>query len=321
MNAQSGHTRPGATGGLAQAKRTVLRVTLLYVALVGAWILLQSGIPLAFFIDYKTESLTWTQLFMGWFFIIATGWLLYLLMNRGLDLIAAGQEALKLRDRAIESSTNAVIIVEYRGADLPIIYVNPAFERITGYSRAEAIGRNPYFLQGADGAQPEVEAVRLALKEHRECHVVLRSFRKDGTLYWNDMSIAPVRGEDGQLTHYVAVLNDISETRRYQEELALRANYDSLTGLPNRNLLSDRASTAIVRARRYGHGMALAFIDVDNFRVINDSLGYAVGNTILRLVGDRLRRCLREVDTVARIGGDEFVLVLGDQEDEKIISS
>jgi len=321
MNAESGRTRPGAMGSLAQARRAALRVTVLYVALVGAWILLQSGIPIALFIDYQMEPLTWKQLFVGWFFIVSSGWLLYLLMSRGLDLIAAGQEALKLRDRAIESSTNAIVITEYRWPDLPITYVNPAFERITGYSSAEALGRDPRFLQASDLNQPEIDAVRLALKEHRQCHVVLRSYHRDGTMYWNDMYIAPVRGESGQVTHCVAVLNDITETRRYQEELALRANYDTLTALPNRNLLSDRASTAIVRARRYGHGMALVFIDVDNFRAINDSLGYAVGNNMLRLVGDRLRSCLREVDTVARIGGDEFVLVLGDQEDEKIISS
>jgi diguanylate cyclase (GGDEF)-like protein/PAS domain S-box-containing protein len=320
MNAESARARP-AINSLAQAKRSALKVTALYVALVGTWILLQSGIPIAFFIDYQMEPLTWKQLLVGWFFILSTGWLLYLLMSRGLDLIAAGQEALKLRDRAIESSTNAIMITEFRPPDLPIIYVNPAFERVTGYSSAEALGRNPDFLQAADLDQPELGAMRLALKELRQCHVVLRSYRKDGTLYWNDMYIAPVRSDYGRVTHYVAVWNDITETRRYQEELARRANYDTLTALPNRNLLADRASTAIVRARRQGHGTALAFIDLDNFRVINDSLGYAVGDSLLRLVGERLRSSLREVDTVARTGGDEFVLVLGDQEDEKTIST
>ncbi|OFZ97367.1 MAG: hypothetical protein A3H35_20065 [Betaproteobacteria bacterium RIFCSPLOWO2_02_FULL_62_17] len=321
MAEESVRTQPAATGSLTRAKRMALRVTVLYVVLVGAWILLQSGIPIALFIDFQLEPLTWKQLFAGWFFIISTGWLLYLLMSRGLDLITAGQEALKLRDRAIESSTNAIIISEYRQPELPIIYVNPAFERITGYSSAEALGRDPGFLQATDVEQPELDAVRLALKEQRQCHVVLRGYRKNGTLYWNDLHIAPVRDEDGRVTHYVAVLNDITETRKYQEELARRANFDTLTELPNRNLLSDRTSTAIVRARRHGHGMALVFIDVDNFRVINDSLGHAVGDNMLRLVGERLRSCLREVDTVARIGGDEFVLVLGDRDDEKIIAT
>lgn len=321
MNTQSRNIQPGAIGSLPAARRVALRVALLYIALVGAWILLQSGIPMAMFIDYKIEPFTWTQLFVGWFFIIASGWLLFLLMSRGLQLIAFGQEALKLRDRAIESSTNAMIIVEYRQPDLPIIYVNPAFERITGYSSAEAMGRNPRFLQAADLDQPELDAVRLALKEKRQCHVVLRSYRKDGAMYWNDLQLAPVRGDQGGVTHYVAVLNDITETRRYQDELARRANYDTLTALPNRNLLSDRAERTMVRAKRYGHGMAMVFIDLDNFRVINDSLGHAVGDNVLRLVGERLGSCLREVDTVAHIGGDEFVLVLGEQESEKIISS
>ena len=210
MNTQSRNIQPGTIGSLAVARRAAMRVALLYIALVGTWILLQSGIPMAMFIDYKIEPFTWTQLFAGWFFIIASGWLLFLLMSRGLQLIAAGQEALKLRDRAIESSTNAVIIAEYRQPDLPIIYVNPAFERITGYSSAEAVGRNPRFLQAADLDQPELDAVRLALKEKRQCHVVLRIYRKDGAMYWNDLQLAPVRGDQGGVTHYVAVLNDIT---------------------------------------------------------------------------------------------------------------
>ncbi|OGA12809.1 MAG: hypothetical protein A3G25_16830 [Betaproteobacteria bacterium RIFCSPLOWO2_12_FULL_63_13] len=318
MKAKSTDLQPRAIGSLALARRAAVRVAVSYVALVGAWILLQNGIPMSLFIA-EADPLSWSQLFVGWFFIISTGWLLFLLMNRGLTLIAEGQEALRLRDRAIESSTNAMIIVEYRRPNLPIISVNPAFERITGYSSAEALGRNPSFLEAAGVDQPELDAVRLAVKEQRSCHVVLRSFRKDGTLYWNDLQLAPVRDDHGLVTHYVAVLNDITETRKYQEELARRANYDTLTGLPNRNLLADRAERAIVRAKRYGHGMVMTFIDLDNFRVINDSLGHAVGDNILRLVGERLACCLREVDTVAHVGGDEFVLVFGEQDSERAI--
>ncbi|MBI4290869.1 MAG: EAL domain-containing protein [Betaproteobacteria bacterium] len=313
--------RPDMSGNLLSAKRGALRVAVLYIALVGMWILLQSGIPIALFIDYRIEALSWKQLLVGWFFIISTGWLLYLLLSRGLNMIAAGQEALKLRERAIESSTNAIFITENRETDLPIIYVNPAFERITGYSRADAVGRNPRFLLAADVDQAKLDALRLAIKEQRDCHVVVRSYRKDGAIYWNDLYLSPVRNDNFAVTHYVAVSNDITEIRRYQDELARRANYDSLTNLPNRNLLSDRASRALVRAKRYGQGMAIAFIDLDNFRVINDSLGRALGDNMLRLVGERLLSCLREVDTVAHIGGDEFVLVLGEQEDEKVISS
>ncbi|MBI2320299.1 MAG: diguanylate cyclase, partial [Betaproteobacteria bacterium] len=309
------------SGNLLSAKRAAVKVSLLYVALVCSWVLLQSGIPMALFIDYRIEPFTWQQLFAGWFFIIATGWLLFLLMSRGLNMIAAGQEALKLRERAIESSTNAILICENRQPDLPITYVNPAFERITGYSRAEALGRNPRFLHAADVDQPELDALRLAIKEQRDCHAVLRSYRQDGAMYWNDMYLAPVKNDKFAVTHYVAVLNDITEIRKYQDELARRANFDSLTDLPNRNLLSDRAAGALSRAKRYGHGMAIAFIDLDNFRIINDSLGRTVGDTMLRLVGERLASCLREVDTVAHVGGDEFVLVLGEQDDEKVISS
>ena len=306
---------------LARAKATALKISFFYIGLVAIWVLLQSGIPMAFFIDYPIERFTWTQTLVGCFFVGTLGWLLYLLMDRNLRAMAAAAEAMRLRDRAIEASINPIFITDSRLPDQPIIYVNPAFERVTGYAAVEVIGRNPRFLQGSDVDQPELAALRVALKEKRGCRVTLRNYRKNGDLYWNELTVAPVQDEQGEVSHYVGVQNDITETRKYQEELARQANYDSLTELPNRNLLSDRASTAMVRASRYGHGIALVFIDLDNFRIVNDSLGHQVGDNMLRLVADRLRSSLREVDTVARFGGDEFVLVLGDQDNENVISS
>ena len=306
---------------LVKAKATALRISILYIGLVAIWILLQSGIPMAVFIDYPIERFTWTQALVGWFFVGSLGWLLYLLMDRNLRAMSAAAEALRLRDRAIEASINPIYITDSRMPDYPIVYVNPAFERVTGYASADAIGRNPRFLQGSDVDQPELAALRVALKEQRGCRVTLRNYRKNGNMYWNELTIAPVHDELGQVTHYVGIQNDITETRKYQEELARQANYDLLTGLPNRNLLNDRAATAMVRAARYEHGMALAFIDLDNFRIVNDSLGHQVGDNMLRLVAERLRSSLREVDTVARFSGDEFVLVLGEQDNERLISS
>lgn len=321
MTTEQINMQPNVMRSLAAARKSVVKVALIYIVLVALWILLQSGIPMLLFIDYKVEPFTWIQIWSGAFFFGSTGWLLYLLVARGMRLAAAALDALRLRDRAIESSINAIFITDSRQADNPIVSVNPAFERITGYAAAEAIGRNPRFLQAADVNQPELEAVRVAFREGRDCHVVLRNYRKDGSMYWSELFIGPVENEGGVVSHYVWVQNDITETKRYQDELARQANYDTLTGLPNRNLLSDRAARAMVRARRYNRDIAVVFIDLDNFRVINDSLGYAVGNNMLRLVGERLGSSMRIVDTVGRVGGDEFVLVLEDQEKERLFTS
>ena len=131
---------------LAAARTMAWRIVFIYVVLVGIWILIQSGIPIAPFVGIQIEPLTWTQTLAGWFFVASTGWLLYLLLERGLALIEDAQQALRLRDRAIESSVNAILITDCRQPDQPIVYVNPAFERITGYTRKESIGRNPRFL-------------------------------------------------------------------------------------------------------------------------------------------------------------------------------
>ncbi len=140
-------------------------------------------------------------------------------------------------------------------------------------------------------------------------------------MYWNELTVAPVTNDSGEVTHFVGVQNDITEMRRYQDELAHQSNFDALTGLPNRNLLADRVRGAITRAERYSHGIAIAFIDLDNFKLVNDSLGHGIGDQLLKLAAVRLKSCMRAVDTVARMGGDEFVLVLVDQADEQAVSS
>jgi diguanylate cyclase (GGDEF)-like protein len=151
------------------------------------------------------------------------------------------------------------------------------------------------------------------VRDERPHHAVLRSYRKDGTMYWTEVHVAPVRNDHGTASHFVTVLNDISEARRYQDELAHKANYDSLTNLANRNLLCDRVAHAIARGRRYKAGIALCVIGLDKFRLINDSLGFAAGSEVLRAVAARLRSRFRAVDTIARPGGDEFALLLVDQ--------
>ena len=220
------------------------------------------------------------------------------------------ERALALRNRAIESSVNAVVIADFARPGYPIEYVNPAFERITGFAAAQSIGRPMDFLLGADVDQPALNEIRMALRERREGHAVLRNYRRDGSPFWNEYTVAPVRDEQGEVTHYVGVLNDVTESKNYEEQLARQANFDTLTGLANRNLLRDRLQQAIVRARRDAATLAVLFLDVDNFKIVNDSLGHTVGDELLREVASRLAASVRESDTVARLGGDEFVVLL-----------
>ena len=120
----------------ATAKRAIFRIAVLFSLLVGIWVFVQSGIPFAIALDLEIERVTWMQILSGWFFVIASGWLLYLLVSRTLNAISTAEESLKLRDRAIESSVNAICITDNLAPDNPIVYVNPAFERITGYPSA-----------------------------------------------------------------------------------------------------------------------------------------------------------------------------------------
>ncbi|CAD5378451.1 EAL domain-containing protein [Pseudomonas sp. OF001] len=217
-----------------------------------------------------------------------------------------------LLQRCLEASYNGVVIVDALAPDQPIIYVNPAFERITGYRAHEVLGRNCRLLQGSETRQPGVNEIRRCMTEQREVHVVLRNFRKDGSAFWNDLYIAPVPDEHGLVTHFIGVQNDISERKRFESELAYNASHDVLTGLPNRSLLEDRLLQGCQIARRYTRELAVMLIDLDGFKPINDTLGHAIGDRILVEVAQRMAAQIRPGDTLARLGGDEFVVVLPD---------
>jgi diguanylate cyclase (GGDEF)-like protein/PAS domain S-box-containing protein len=224
----------------------------------------------------------------------------------------ASEEASRLNSRAVEASANGIMIIDVGQADLPIIYVNPAFERITGYPASEALGRNARFLTGGDTEQIGVEEIRSATRERREGEAVIRNYRKDGTLFWNELAISPVRNADGEATHLVGIINDITERKQYEEQLERQNNQDALTGLASRNLLKDRTTLAIAFATRHERKVALMFLDLDQFKRINDGLGHGSGDIVLRTVATRLAGCMRESDTLARLGGDEFVVMLSD---------
>ena len=224
---------------------------------------------------------------------------------------ARAEAMLQVQHRAIEASRNGIMISSAEEGQ-PLIYVNPAFERITGYPATEVYNRSPALLHGGDRDQPRLNNIRAALREGRPGSAVLRNYRKDGSLFWNELHIAPVADDRGEVSHWVGVLNDVTEQKRYEAQLEHQANYDDLTDLPNRNLMQDRLQQALAYGDRYGRTVTVLFLDLDRFKVINDSLGHRAGDELLKVVAQRLEHCAREGDTMARLGGDEFVLVLPD---------
>jgi diguanylate cyclase (GGDEF)-like protein/PAS domain S-box-containing protein len=233
----------------------------------------------------------------------------------GLD-ISARKEAelsLLLRERAIFSSVNAIVITCCKDHEFPIEYVNPAFEQTTGYTLQEIKGRDPRFMRVEGCDVHEHERIREALARHESVHSILRNARKNGEIFWNDLRIDPVANNHGEVTHFVGVINDITEAKHYERRLQHLAHHDPLTGLANRTLLHDRLQFAIEQAVRDHSLGAVAFLDLDNFKYINDTFGHEAGDLVLREIAERLRGGVRDDDTVARVGGDEFVLVINNE--------
>jgi diguanylate cyclase (GGDEF)-like protein/PAS domain S-box-containing protein len=215
-----------------------------------------------------------------------------------------------------ESVANGITISDMTNPEMPLIYVNPAFERMTGDSFEEVRGRNCRFLQAGETEQSGLRPLRQALIERRDIRTVLKNFKKDGTLFWNELYLSPIQDRAGNVTHYVGIQNDVTAGVELEAKLAHTAQYDTLTGLANRGLLMDRMAQAIFRAERSGRIVAVFFLDLDNLKAVNDNYGHDVGDRLLKVVGQRLASARRKHETAARLGGDEFVLVMEDIEDE-----
>jgi len=191
---------------------------------------------------------------------------------------------------------------------------NPALARIYGYPSPEALIANLDNIDRRLYVSPgRRERFRQLMTQHGEVlNFESEVYRQDGTRIWISENAHAVRDAHGEVLYYEGTVQDISERRHYQAQLEQQANHDTLTGLPNRILLGDRVEQGIARADRLSYYLAVVFIDLDNFKFINDSLGHVAGDQLLKEVADRLKHCVRSSDTVARLGGDEFVLLLND---------
>ena len=222
------------------------------------------------------------------------------------------EEQLRLLESSIARLNDVVIITEAGPFSAPgprIVFVNEAFERRTGYTREEVLGRTPRLLQGPGTQRSELDHIRAALEQWEPVRVDLVNYKKNGDPFWVDLDVSPVWDSSRKLTHWVAVGRDISERKSAEEKIQYLAFYDPLTKLPNRQLLLDRLHVALSDGDRPREG-ALMFIDLDNFKVLNDTLGHQKGDMLLQQVAERLRSCVAKGDTVARLGGDEFVILI-----------
>ncbi len=217
------------------------------------------------------------------------------------------EDAMRITASVFDNTQDAILITD---ANNVIIEVNPAFTRITGYSHEEVIGKNPNFL--SSGRQDNAFFARMwqSLNQERSWRGEIWNRRKSGEVYAELISISAICDNGGKVLRYVAVFSDISHLKAHEAELNLAANYDALTGIPNRILLADRMKQAIAQTAREQNMMAICYLDLDGFKPINDTMGHDAGDKVLVEVAKRIENTIRGGDTVARIGGDEFVVLL-----------
>lgn len=215
-------------------------------------------------------------------------------------------DELRLLKRGVDASPSGIIMDDARDANMPIVFANPAFTAITGYSHDEIIGGNCRFLQGPQTDPAVVEEIRAAIREQRDTSVTLLNYRKDGTPFWNQLEISPVFDDSGICSHFIGIQQDITEHKAQEARLAFQATHDLLTGLPNRTAFTDRLEEAFQRCLLSAAPVAVMYLDLDGFKTINDGLGHPVGNQVLTIVARRLEALLGPDGVTARLVGDEF---------------
>ncbi|WP_163559772.1 EAL domain-containing protein [Halomonas sp. NO4] len=223
--------------------------------------------------------------------------------------LAQSRHNLQLAERVIDSSLEGIIITD---AENRIEFVNPAFTHMTGFTLEEAVGRTPQILSSGRHDAAFYRQMWETLQRCGYWRGEIWNRRKSGELYLELLTITAITDDDGQITHYAALFNDITHIRENEERVRRLAYYDALTGLPNRRLLEDRLELAIRHAHRNQTRLAVIFLDLDHFKQVNDTLGHATGDELLMLLAERLQTRLREDDTLARLGGDEFLVLLPD---------
>jgi diguanylate cyclase (GGDEF)-like protein/PAS domain S-box-containing protein len=219
------------------------------------------------------------------------------------------EEQLRIAAAVFDTSSEGIVVTDYNNC---IIAVNPGFTKITGYHLDEVVGRSPSILSSGRHDTDYYRAMWRSLQQHGRWEGEIWNRNRDGGIYPEWLSLTVVRDEKGEVVQHIAVFSDITRRKRDEEKIRWQANYDPVTGLPNRTLFHERLAASLSSSHREGWVTALLFIDLDNFKTVNDTRGHAVGDWLLQEVAGRLASCIREADTVARLGGDEFTVILQD---------
>jgi len=230
----------------------------------------------------------------------------FIVLSRDITQRKQAESDLRIAATAFNSQEGVAIT----GADERVLRINPAFTEITGYTADEAIGKKLDFLNSGKHAAIFYESMWASIQQTGAWRGEIWNQRRNGDIFPSYCAVTAVKGDDGTVTHYVNSFTDITQRKATEEEINKLAFYDPLTALPNRRLLLDRLRQALSLSARSGRTGALQFIDLDNFKTLNDTLGHDMGDRLLQQVARRLTQCMRQGDTVARLGGDEFVVLL-----------
>ena len=229
--------------------------------------------------------------------------------NALLESLQHANKRLNLFARVFENSHEGVPITD---AERKIVAINPAFTQVTGYTQEDVIGQNPKLMSSGRQTPEFYRAMWDSIDGTGQWQGEIWDRRKNGEIYPQWLSIGTLRDEGGKVVNYISIFNDITERKESERHIQFMAHYDALTKLPNRALFGDRLAQALATARRSGKKAALLFLDLDRFKSINDSLGHQPGDLLLQSVAARLKSCVREMDTVCRQGGDEFIVLLSE---------
>ncbi len=225
------------------------------------------------------------------------------------------EESLKLAAKVFDNSKEGILILD---SETKIQRVNHSFSEITGYEPHEVLGRTPRLLKSGKHSRSFYDAMWNAIRKKGHWQGEIWNKRKNGELYIEWLSISCTIDTYGRVSHYIGIFTDITQRKHDEQHIEHLAHFDSLTDLPNRTLLHDRLNQAIIQANRNKTFITVLFLDLDRFKILNDTLGHFIGDLLLQEVGQRLQSCVRESDTVARFGGDEFVIVLSGFDNETI---
>lgn len=226
------------------------------------------------------------------------------------------EEQLRLAAKVFENTNETILITD---ANNNIVAVNEAFTNMTGYSFEEVRGKNPRLLSSGDHDAEFFQSMWRSILAEGYWQGEIIDKNKAGKRFHKNLAINVVKNEQDVVTHYISISSDISERKEYDKNIHFLAYYDVLTGLPNRTLLRDRLGQMIASSHRDNEKFALLFLDLDRFKYINDSMGHSVGDKLLQSVAQRLQDCVREGDTVSRIGGDEFIVLLREVDEQGVM--